>query len=441
VKKHPCRIPVALMMTAAASTSMGSAIEYKDALDIAVAPLEEAAAEQRANQLYLFVGDTYTYDDNIYRLPSGVTDLTGLPGIGSNPSRHDSMETVTGGLNGSWITGARQSVDVSLDVDDNRFFKNTDLNNVSTNDRAAWNWGLGSALSGMIGADYSRLLGGFVNVQVYSRDVVNRADYFGSMRYQIGPRWGIFGGLLGTTFSVQSPQAVYNNSTSKGGEIGADFTTELNRIGFDYRYNDSRAPNSTVLNNVQFDPDFREERARVLFRHVLSEKTIFDASAGYLKRDYPSGAIGSFSGEVWRASLQWQPTPKTQLLVGAWQQLSADLTAQTDYFVDKGQSITPQWIASEKITVSATVAHDTNAYIGANPVGPIQINFLGQEARHDTATSETLSVVYTPIRALVLTFSAAYIKRDSNISTFQFDDFTGSVNVVYKFFRYGGAIQ
>jgi len=420
---------------------MGSAIEYKDALDIAVAPLEEAAAEQRANQLYLFVGDTYTYDDNIYRLPSGVTDLTGLPGIGSNPSRHDSMETVTGGLNGSWITGARQSVDVSLDVDDNRFFKNTDLNNVSTNDRAAWNWGLGSALSGMIGADYSRLLGGFVNVQVYSRDVVNRADYFGSMRYQIGPRWGIFGGLLGTTFSVQSPQAVYNNSTSKGGEIGADFTTELNRIGFDYRYNDSRAPNSTVLNNVQFDPDFREERARVLFRHVLSEKTIFDASAGYLKRDYPSGAIGSFSGEVWRASLQWQPTPKTQLLVGAWQQLSADLTAQTDYFVDKGQSITPQWIASEKITVSATVAHDTNAYIGANPVGPIQINFLGQEARHDTATSETLSVVYTPIRALVLTFSAAYIKRDSNISTFQFDDFTGSVNVVYKFFRYGGAIQ
>jgi hypothetical protein len=429
------------MMTAAASTSMGSAIEYKDALDIAVAPLEEAAAEQRANQLYLFVGDTYTYDDNIYRLPSGVTDLTGLPGIGSNPSRHDSMETVTGGLNGSWITGARQSVDVSLDVDDNRFFKNTDLNNVSTNDRAAWNWGLGSALSGMVGADYSRLLGGFVNVQVYSRDVVNRADYFGSMRYQIGPRWGIFGGLLGTTFSVQSPQAVYNNSTSKGGEIGADFTTELNRIGFDYRYNDSRAPNSAVVNGVLFDPDFREERARVLFRRVLSEKTIFDASAGYLKREYPSAAIGSFSGEVWRASLQWQPTPKTQLLVGAWQQLSADLTAQTDYFVDKGQSITPQWIASEKITVSATVAHDTNAYIGANPVGPIQINFLGQEARHDTATSETLSVVYTPIRALVLTFSAAYIKRDSNISTFQFDDFTGSVNVVYKFFRYGGAIQ
>lgn len=427
-------------MAAAASASMGAAIEYKDPLDIALTPLEEVAADQRTNQLILYAGDTYTYDDNIYRLPSGVTDLTTLPGIGPNPSRHDSMETVTGGLDGAWITGARQSVDLSLHLDDNRFFRDKDLDNVSTNDRVAWNWGLGSALSGMLGADYSRLLGGFVNVQVYSRDIVNRGDYFGSMRYQVGPRWGIFGGLLGTTYSVTSAQATYNNSTSKGGEIGADFTTELNRIGFDYRYNDSRAPNSAVVNGVLFDPDFREERARVLFRRVLSEKTIFDASAGYLKREYPSAAIGSFSGEVWRASLQWQPTPKTQLLFGAWQQLAADLTSQTDYYVDKGQSITPQWTPTEKVTVSATVAHDTNAYVGSNPVGPIPIDFLAQ-ARHDTQTSESLNLVYTPIRAIVLTFSAAYIKRDSNVPAFQFNDFTGSINVAYKFFRYGGAVQ
>src|SRR5258708_26431485 len=124
----------------------------------------------------------------------------------------------------------------------------------------------------------------------------------------------------------------------------------------------------------------------------MTEKTIFDASAGYLKRDYPSSAIGSFSGEVWRAALQWQPTPKTQLLVGAWQQLAADLTSQTDYFVDKGQSITPQWTPSEKVTVSASVAHDTNAYVGANPIGPIPTNVLGQ-ARHDTATIQAAPAV------------------------------------------------
>jgi hypothetical protein len=37
----------------------------------------------------------------------------------------------------------------------------------------------------------------------------------------------------------------------------------------------------------------------------------------------------------------------------------------------------------------------------------------------------------------VLTFTAAYVKRDSNVPAFQFNDFTGSVNVTYRFFRYG----
>ncbi len=422
-------------MFALVSTSLGGAIEYKDALDIAIAPPQDVSAVQRTNRLILSAGDTYTYDSNIYRLPSG-TDLTTLPGIGSNPSRQDSIDVITGALDGEWLTGARQSVDVGLRADYNKFFKNSDLDNVSTNDRVAWNWGLGSTLSGRVGADYTRILGGFSNVQVYSRDIVNRSDFFASMRYQVGPRWGIFGGLLGSDYSVTSAQATYNNSRSRGADAGFDFSNETSRFGFDYRYNDSRAPNSAVLNGVVFDPDFREERARVLVRYAFTEKTLLDASAGYLKRDYPSAAIGSFSGEIWRAALQWQPTPKTQLLFGAWQQLDADLTAQTDYYVDKGVSLTPEWIASEKVTVSATISHDSQNYVGSNPVGPIPVDFTGQ-ARHDTLTSETGSLVYTPIRAIVLTFTAGHVKRNSNVSQFEYNDFQGSANITYKFFRYG----
>ena len=423
-------------MSVLASTSLGAAIEYKDALDIAVTPPEDLSAVQRTSRLILSASDNYTYDDNIYRLPSSVTDLTTLPGIGANPSRQDSIDTVTGALDGEWLTGARQSLDVGLRADYNRFFRNTDLNNVSSSDRVAWNWGLGNALSGMAGADYTRLFGGFANTQVYSRTIINRSDLFASMRYQVGPRWGIFGGLLGTDYSVNGPQATFNNSRSKGTDVGFDFTTDLNRIGFDYRYNDSRAPNSTVLNGVLFDPDFREERARVLFRYALTEKTLLDASAGYLKREYPSTAIGSFSGEIWRAALQWQPTPKTQLLLGVWQQLAADLTSQTDYFVDKGISLTPQWVASEKLTFSAVISRDNENYIGSNPIGPIPVAVVGQ-ARHDTLTGETGSLVYTPIRAIVLTLSAAHVKRNSNISQFEYNDFQGSASITYRFFRYG----
>ena len=436
MKTHSTRILFAVVMSASASLSMGAAIEYKDALDVAVAPLDDIAAAQRTNLLILYAGDTFAYDNNIYRLPASVTDLTTLSGIGVNPSRQDYIDSLTGGLTGEWLTGARQSVDVDLRADYNRYIRNTDLNNVTSNDRVAWNWGLGNALSGQVGADYIRLLGGFANTQVYTRDIVNRSDYFASLRYQLGPRWGIFGGLMGTSYSVSTAQANFNNSTSKSVDVGADYATDLNRIGFDYRYNDSRASNSAILNGVLFDPDFREERARVLFRYALSEKTIFDGSAGYLKRDYPSTSIGSFSGEIWRAAFQWQPTPKTQLLVGAWQQLAAELTSQTDYFVDKGVSLTPEWIASEKLTVSLIFAHDTQNYVGSNPLGPVPVDFTGL-ARHDTLTSETGSLVYTPIRAITLTFSVAHVNRNSNVSQFQYNDFQSSANITYKFFRYG----
>lgn len=425
-------------MTSLTSTSLAAAIEYRDALDLAVLPLEDTTGVERTDRLVFFVGDTLTYDNNIYLLPRSITDLSTLAGIGSNPSRKDYIDRASGGLNAEWLAGGRQSFDVDLDADYNRYFRNQDLNYISSNDRAAWNWGVGDALSGKIGVDYLRLLGGFANTAVYSRDIVNRTDYFASTRYQVGPRWGIFGGLLGTDYLVSGPQSTFNNSKSKGVVGGADFSFDTNRVGFDYRYNDSRAPNAITLNGVLFDPDYREDRARVFVRYALTEKTIFDGSAGYLKRDYPSTAIGSFSGEIWRAALQWQPTPKTQLLLGAWQQLNADLTSQTDYFVDKGVSLTPQWVASEKITFSAGISHDSENYIGSTPIGPIPVAPLVQ-ARHDTVTGETASMIYTPIRAITLTVAASHAARNSNISQFHYNDVQGSVNIIYRFFRYGAS--
>ena len=134
--------------------------------------------------------------------------------------------------------------------------------------------------------------------------------------------------------------------------------------------------------------------------------------------------------------MQWQPTPKTQLLLGVWQQLNADLTSQTDYFRDRGVSLTPQWTASEKITFSASISHDDDSYIGSNPIGGTQVAPLSQ-ARHDQITGETASMRYTPTRAITLTVTASHTTRDSNISQFHYNDVQGSVGVTYKFFRYG----
>jgi len=105
----------------------------------------------------------------------------------------------------------------------------------------------------------------------------------------------------------------------------------------------------------------------------------------------------------------------------------------------QGVSLTPQWVASSKLTFTASISHDDDNYIGSNPVGVIPVATLTQ-ARHDKLTGESASMIYTPIRAIMLTVSASHTTRDSNISQFHYNDVQGTVGITYKFFRYGSEL-
>jgi outer membrane protein W len=418
------------------SAAYAAIIDYRDTLDVAVAAPDQIDPALRTNRLDLYVGDSLNYDSNVFRLPTNES-LFGLPGIGNNPSRGDYTNTATGGLSAEYLVGQRQSFDVDLSAADNQYLHNTDLNNVSSSDKIAWNWGLGSALSGQVGADYLRQLAGFINTQIYSRDILQREEYFASSRLAVGPRWTVFGGILGSKFELSNQQEVFNDSTAKAVDLGFDFATNAdNLVGFDYRYTDNRSPNAAELNGITFDPDYREDRARLLVKYALTDKTTIDASAGYQRRQYPNTAIGSFSGEIWRATLLWQPTAKTQLFASTWQNLAADFTAQTDYYRSRGITLSPIWTASEKIVLSVNLTYEHQDYLGSNPPGNTQ-GVVQDLTRRDNINSQSGTLTYTPIGPLNFTFTLAHERRDTNDTIFGYNDLRASAGVVWKFIHYG----
>lgn len=425
--------------TMAGQTALAATVyDTKDQLDLALATPDDVAIAQRIDRLTLSAADDFSYDDNIYRVPSTLTDLGSLPGIERAPRRQDYIDSVTGGLSGEWLAGNHQSFDLDMRADDNRYFHNTGLDNISTLDRGAWNWGIGSLLSGELGAAYTQSLGGFINTGVYSKDVVAKTDYFASARYQTGPRWGLFGGLMEERFKLDNPAERYNDNHSTAVDFGVDYATSAtNTIGADYRHTDAHYPTTSVLNGKAVAPDFREDRARLLLNYVPTDKTTVLASFGYLRRDYPASSIGGFSGEIWRVTFQWQATEKTQLILGTWRQLTADLTSQTDFYVSRGVIVNPVWTPSEKINVSLIVSYEDQAYLGTNPFGVNPVLDDLTQARRDKITTESAVFAYTPIRAVALTFSAAHENRDSNSSQFDYKDVRAEANVTYKFFRYG----
>src|ERR1700760_1161875 len=75
--------------------------DYRDRLEKAVDVPEDIA---QADTFQPFVGDTFSYDSNVFRLPNAVA-LGALPGIGATPSRSDYINDATAGLGAQGLFG------------------------------------------------------------------------------------------------------------------------------------------------------------------------------------------------------------------------------------------------------------------------------------------------------------------------------------------------
>ncbi len=385
------------------------------------------AAEPDDPRTYTFsIADRLAYDDNLFRLPSH-TDVAALAGPGA--SRQDLINSASLGFDGRWYAGS-QAVSLNLRVDDNRFSRNDDLNNVSGKGGLLWDWRVGGNFSGQAGANYYRALASFANTNYYARDIVEREDYFGNARYQVGPSWTLLGGvdIADTSLSAVS-QRIYD-FRSKSGNAGVEYASPTNStITWEYRYTDARFPQAFVLNGAPFNADYNEDTAQVSLKYVLSAVTEIDASAGYLRRNYPYSSFAAFSGGVWRASLQWQPAYKLQLVAAGWRELKAYVDSESDYFVSNGASVTPQWKASETVTISVTASWEKHDYIGSSP------SALTYLSRHDRVLSQQARILYEPLRHLDIDLTYRFDRRESNRAEFGFDDMLATAGVTFKFGR------
>ena len=400
-------------------------VDPQDTLDQAVSG--PAAIYGSGGNIYNFsVGDQERYDDNVFRLSRDADIATT---VSPSASKGDYISSPTAGGTAEWSTG-RQIVDLNVNVQDNLYANNTYLNNVSTTDKVAWSWGVGGALSGQVGADYLRDLVSFVNTTSYTRLIYGQQEYFASLRYQIGPRIVVYAGILDAVFSLSGAQ--FNDSRSKSFDLGGELATnELNTFGLDYRYQDSRYPNTVVLETVggatPFNPDFRQDRVRFLFKRTLTDKASLDVAVGYLKRTYGDSVIGAFSGPTWRGTVSWLPTEKTQVLLATWRDLQSYLTDQTNYYRATGVSLQPIWTPTEKVTASLTVSRTAESFIGSS------VSAINEGSRTATINAQGLDVGYIPLRALTFDFSYRREQRDTNGFLRAYTDGIASASVKFVF--------
>ena len=392
--------------------------------DAAVAP--PPLSPEDGNTFDFYVADQEQYDSNLYRLSPAVGDIRTI--VAPNARRSDLISSPSVGGDAQWLLG-RQVFELNLRADENRFAHNSDLNNTSGYGNLLWNWQIGSHLTGDAGATYNHGLASFAETRDLGRDLTNTTRYFGNARYQIGPVWAVYGAINDLEISHSAQQAQLNDFHLKGGDVGVEYATSGNdTIGFEYGYTDGGFPpsNLSTFNNVSFTPNYHEQLSRLLVKYTVSDKTEIDAYAGYRRREFTTTSIGSFSGDVWRLSVNWRPTDKTQVIVAGWHELHSYLVAESDYFVSKGGSVSPVWSATEKLKFAFVFSYENQDYIPQSP----SVITLGQ--LNAKISTEQVNVTFSPRSAWIFTGSFIHQSRTSNQVLYQFGDNLATVSVLYR---------
>jgi exopolysaccharide biosynthesis operon protein EpsL len=398
---------------------------------LALAASNATASPDLEDFLQLFVSDSFTYDDNIFRL----SPEAGNPKLflGPDASKADYINQASVGGRVHKALG-RQVLDVDLHFSEHQYARNSKLDHASTKDSAIWKWALGQPWSGRVGADYSKSLAGFANTQFFSADFLTQTGYFFDARYQLNPHWSLNGGFRWseTQHSAASRQTQnIDTQTARGGIIYQ--TPRQDSLGLEYRHVDAQfsdRPPPLLFTSASgaVDNAYSEDVASFILKYNFSPKTRFEGSAGYLQRTNPHLSFRDFNGEIWRMSLLWTPTAKTQLGVSSWHEITAFAELASNFFVSEGVSLSPVWMPTEKLALSAQLRWETQDHAGGNGAA-----LPGLPLRLDELFSVQAGVTYAPARFAEIGLTYQFSQRESNRRFFSFDDNMLNTTIKLKF--------
>ncbi|MFL6602487.1 MAG: outer membrane beta-barrel protein [Steroidobacteraceae bacterium] len=413
-----CWLPTPVLSSAAALL-LAPAVLYAAPPEPGTAAYTAAQADR---QLQIFVAAETNYDDNLFRLPANLS--TQAAGLGADSTRMDRIDVASAGLSYQWQPSA-QTIKANAGAAYNRFANNGILNNTSRYAKLEWDWRLADRWSGQLGSNYTEALANFANNHFFAKDILRSSGYFGEIDWQLGPHVFLSANARHSSTTHSAAERVYEDYAANTGGTGVKYVTEAgNEFGWEYRYTHADYPHNAQVKGIPFDQKFAESTSGFHLKYLLTGKTQIEASAGYLKRDYPTSNYGDFSGSVWHTTLTWAPGAKTQVVFNAWRQLTAYLDAQSDYFVSNGVSIAPTWQPTTKLSFALQYTRDRDRYIGSSFVAaPVP------DTRRETVSSGKFIATWDPTDLIRVTAAYKFERRHSTVDLFTYDDNLETIDI------------
>jgi exopolysaccharide biosynthesis operon protein EpsL len=370
------------------------------------------------------VGLTHQYDNNLFRLPSGVNPQ---PLVGKS-ARDDRITTATLGIKFSKAYSLQQ-LEASYEHISNRYDTYDFLNHDADNFRGAWRWQLTPRLTGNLTANRTQALVSFGDFRNYNtRNLRTNTAFRADADWNVFRNgWHLRGGVERNRTSNSQVFVQDEGSEVTGADLGLRYVFPSSNW-IDYV---SSTGQGTYLGRRldpvnQLDDGFRDTRNELRIYWLAHGKSLIEGSVGYLARNNNHYSSRDYSGGVGSLKWTWTPTGKLALVVSWKRDMAAYTDVASSYYLQDVYSISPMWQVSAKIRLSLKFDHNTRDFRGP-------VTLLPVTARHERSDTAQFVAEWTPLRALNISGYLIEDRREANQAGFSYQDRIAGANVRLDF--------
>ena len=378
--------------------------------------LPTAAYTPDPNPYYIGVGQGFTHDSNVYRIPSGPADWY-------------SSTTVFGGFDQPI---SRQRMFGRAAVSLNRYFDEQPLNNTSYGFELGADLATIENISGSLDASVNRTLAAptsGLNQPTAVSNLQTTQQANGRLRWG-GPSLLTLEGSLGyAAIDYSDPRSVTSESNETTASIALYYRPgAFLRMGLAGRFDRTRTPKAIV---DPVDGSFRSNNTDgnnldLLVDYTPDAALTTNARLSYTRQTNSLLKLSDFSGFTGSLAINWQATAKTAVYFNAARDVGFQLSSSTQYIVVQsgtGLTLTPVAVAYQNnrvndsiglgATYGATAKVSASAglhYLRSRLVATVETG-IGS-GFEDITKAATASVNYAINRAWNANCTIAYETRD-----------------------------
>jgi hypothetical protein len=358
-----------------------------------------AAAQTGDRPFTVSVGQAFSADDNVLRLPRDI-DPASVDGVSS---RRDLISTTT--LRAQYLNEiSAQRINAWAEAKALRFSEHRQYDHLAWDVGARWNWEVGRQWYGLLSAQDRRFIASFGDQRTGQKSLTSVTDLRLDGGYRFTPRWS---GIAGVESSQrrnglqQLREADYRHTAY---ELGARYDSGFgNDIALLWRHVDGRYPNRQSIDGfgtplqTAVDNGFSQDSLVLRLTYLPNDKSRISGDIGLTRHRLSTLSERNFSGPT--AQLAYSHTPSDAWLFESY--LRRDLGAAELINASFVNSLTLggrlQWRPKGRLTVRGIAEvrrlsfdGDPGTVIGAFPVRRDRIRSLGLAVGWDVARNASV---------------------------------------------------